>query len=209
MTSQRLGYKVAAEILRAQLPQTHKGRSGDLGEILATELVEEEIGLRVPVRRLRYKDGRNMAMRGDDFIGAGYGGDDSKLWLLKGEAKSNKVLGKATVTSARKVLNRDNGRCTPTRLAFVANRLLESNDDGRCRNSAADLRDEVGLKSLRADRIDHMLFTMSGNGPHASLKDDLGGAGTNRDQYVVNLHIEDHQDFIKEMYEKAEDLGDD
>jgi hypothetical protein len=25
----------------------------------------------------------------------------------------------------------------------------------------------------------------------------------------VNLHIEDHQDFIKEMYEKAEDLGDD
>ena len=54
-----------------------------------------------------------------------------------------------------------------------------------------------------------MLFTMSGNGPHASLKDDLEGAGTNRDQYVVNLHIEDHQDFIKEMYEKAEDLGDD
>ena len=110
---QRLGYKVAAEILRALLPQTDKGRSGDLGEILATELVEEEIGLRVPVRRLRYKDGRNMAMRGDDFIGAGYGDDDSKLWLLKGEAKSNKVLGKATVTSARKVLNRDNGRCTP------------------------------------------------------------------------------------------------
>ena len=68
---QRLGYKVAAGILRAQLPQTDKGRSGDLGEILATELVEEEIGLRVPVRRLHYKDGRNMAMRGDDFIGDG------------------------------------------------------------------------------------------------------------------------------------------
>lgn len=205
---QRLGYKVAAEILRAQLPQTDKGRSGDLGEILATELVEEEIGLRVPVRRLRYKDGRNMAMRGDDFIGAGYGGDDSKLWLLKGEAKSNKVLGKATVTSARKVLNRDNGRCTPDSLAFVANRLLESNDEDDVQ-LGRDLRDEVGLKTLRADRIDHMLFTMSGNGPHASLKDDLEGAGTNRDQYVVNLHIEDHQDFIKEMYEKAEDLGDD
>ena len=44
-----------------------------------------------------------MAMRGDDFIGAGYDGAD-KIWLLKGEAKSNKMLGKATVTSARKVL---------------------------------------------------------------------------------------------------------
>lgn len=204
----RLGYKVAAEILSEAMPQTPKGRSGDLGEILATELVEEEVGLRVPVRRFRYKDGRNMAMRGDDFIGAGYDGKGEKLWLLKGEAKSNKVLGKATVTSARKVLNRDSGRCTPDSLLFVANRLLESNDPddnvlGR------SLRDEVGLKSLRADRIDHMLFTVSGNGPHASLKEDLKATGTNRDQYVVNIHVEDHQDFIAAMYQEAEDLGDD
>ncbi|MFP9468131.1 DUF1837 domain-containing protein [Pectobacterium brasiliense] len=203
----RLGYKVAAKILSEALPQTTKSRSGDLGEILATELVEEEIGLRVPVRRLRYKDGRNMAMRGDDFIGAGYNEVDQKLWLLKGEAKSNKVLGKATVTSARKVLNRDNGRCTPDSLLFIANRLLESNDPednvlGR------SLRDEVGVKSLRADRIDHMLFTVSGNGPHASLKEDHDAAGTNRDHYVVNIHIADHQNFIAAMYQEAEDLGD-
>ena len=197
----RLGYKVAAEILSEAMPQTSKGRSGDLGEILATELVEEEIGLRVPVRRLRYKDGRNMAMRGDDFIGAGYDGKGEKLWLLKGEAKSNKVLGKATVTSARKVLNRDSGRCTPDSLLFVAN--PDDNALGR------SLRDEVGLKSLRADRIDHMLFTVSGNGPHASLKQDLEATGTNRDHYVVNIHVEGHQDFIAAMYQEAEDLGDD
>jgi hypothetical protein len=205
---QRLGYEVASQILRAAMPQTKKGRSGDLGEILATELVEEEIGLSVPVRRLRYKDGRNMAMRGDDFIGAGYDSNGEKLWLLKGEAKSNKVLGKATVASARKVLDRDNGRCTPDSLLFVANRLLES-DDPDDNALGRSLRDEVGLKSLRADRIDHMLFTMSGNGPHASLKEDLEAAGSGRDQYVVNIHIDDHQDFIAAMYSEAEDLGDD
>ncbi len=204
----RLGYEVASEIIGAAMPQTAKGRSGDLGEILATELVEEEIGLRVPVRRLRYKDGRNMAMRGDDFIGAGYDMAGEKLWLLKGEAKSNKVLGKATVTSARKVLNRDDGRCTPDSLLFVANRLLESNDPGE-NELGRSLRDEVGLKSLRANRIDHMLFTVSGNGPHASLKEDLKAASTNRDHYVVNIHVEDHQDFIAAMYLEAEDLGDD
>jgi hypothetical protein len=204
----RLGYKKAAEILRAELPQMPKARSGDLGEILATELVEEEIGLRVPVRRLRYKDGRNMAMRGDDFIGAGYGAEDSKLWLLKGEAKSNQVLGKATVTKARNVLNRDNGRCTPDSLLFIANRLLDSNNEEDVTLGRA-IRDEVGLNALRADRIDHMLFTMSGNGPHASLKDDLDAAGANRDHYVVNLHIEDHQDFIAEMYEEVVNLGTD
>lgn len=203
----RLGFETAAEILRAELPQTAKARSGDLGEILATELVEEEIGLRVPVRRLRYKDGRNMALRGDDFIGAGYGSGGG-LWLLKGEAKSNKVLGKSTVTAARKVLNRDNGRCTPDSLLFVANRLLESGDEDDVALGRA-IRDEVGLKALRADRIDHMLFTMSGNSPPAALKEDLDAAGANRDQFVVNLRIEDHQGFIKEMFEEAEDLGDD
>ncbi len=205
---ERLGYEAAAKILAEAMPQSDRGRSGDIGEILATELVEEEVGLRVPVRRLRYKDGRNMAMRGDDFIGAGYNVNDNKLWLLKGEAKSNKKLGKSTVTSARKVLNRDGGRCTPDSLLFVANRLLESNDPddnvlGR------DLRDEVGLKSLRAERIDHMLFTLSGNGPHSSLKDDLDAVSTNRDHYVVNIHVEDHQDFIAAMYLEAKDLGDD
>ncbi len=205
---QRLGYNKAATILSEAMPQTPKGRSGDFGEILATELVEEEIGLRVPVRRLRYKDGRNMAMRGDDFIGAGYDAAGEKLWLLKGEAKSNKVLGKATVKSARKVLDRDNGRCTPGSLLFVANRLLESND--RDDNVLGrSLRDEVGLKSLRADRINHMLFTVSGNGPHPSLKEDLESTGKQPDHYVVNIHVKDHQDLIAAIYEEAEDLGDD
>lgn len=206
MDVSRLGYKIASEILSTAMPKTATGRSGDFGEILATELVEEEIGLRVPVRRLRYKDGRNMAMRGDDFIGAGYDETGKKLWLLKGEAKSNKVLGKSTVTSARKVLNRDNGRCTPDSLLFVANRLLES-DDPDDNELGRSLRDEVGLKSLRADRIDHMLFTVSGNGPHASLKEDLDGVGTNRDHYVVNIHLADHQDFIAAIYSEAEDIG--
>jgi hypothetical protein len=204
----RLGYRAAARILATAIPTEPKARSGDLGEILATELVEEKINLRVPVRRLRYKDGREMAMRGDDFIGAAYGADDGKLWLLKGEAKSNKILGKATITTARGVLNRDNGRCTPDSLLFVANRLLESADEKDVALGRT-IRDEVGCNSLRPDRIDHMLFTVSGNAPPAALKDDLHTAGSERDQYVVNLRIEDHQDFIAQMYKETLTLGDD
>jgi hypothetical protein len=204
----RLGYKGAATILETAVPKKPKARSGDLGEILATELVEEKVKLSVPVRRLRYKDGREMAMRGDDFIGAGYGSSDGKLWLLKGEAKSNKILGKSTITKARKVLNRDNGRCTPDSLFFIANRLLESAEEKEV-TLGRTIRDEVGCNSLRPDRIDHMLFTVSGNLAPKALKDDLRAAGAERDQYVVNLQIEDHQEFIAEMYEKALNLGDD
>ncbi len=203
-----LGYARASKILQEQLPQTTKARSGDLGEILATELVEKEIGFRVPVRRLRYKDGRNMAMRGDDFIGVNYNKDTATLCFLKGEAKSNIKLGKSTVESARRVLNRDSGRCTPDSLAFVAKRLLDSSDANDIQ-LGREIRNEVGLNTVQSNRIAHMLFTMSGNGPHASLKSDFVTAGRNRDHYIVNIHIKDHQDFIKEMYEKAENLGDD
>jgi len=200
----RLGYEAAGEILMSLMPQIATARSGDLGEILATELVEEKIGLCVPVRRLRYKDGRNMAMRGDDFIGAG--DINGELSLLKGEAKSYKSLDRSTVVSARNVLNRDNGRCTPESLLFVANRLLESSDSKE-KALGRRLRDEVGLKSLGSNHISHMLFTISGNPPHSSLREDFNAATTNHPQYVVNIHIKDHQSFITQIYTEAQDLG--
>lgn len=205
---ERLGYEQAADILRQQMPQTPINRSGDLGEILATELVEEEVGLRVPVRRLRYKDGRDLPMRGDDFIGASFDESTQTLSLLKGEAKSRKVLGKRTVEEAREVLNRDSGRCTPGSLMFVANCLLESSDTDD-NQLGRRLRDEVGQKLLSAEQITHMLFTLSGNGAPASLRDDFESVSTDRNHYIVNIHIRDHQDFIAAMYEEAENLGDD
>ncbi len=202
----RLGYMGAAEILKALLPQSKRARSGDLAEILASELVEEETNFRVPVRRMRFKDGREVAMRGDDFIGVGMDSSD-RLWLLKGESKSRANLGNATIAEAREALNRYGGRCTPDSLLFTANRLLESNDEDDAKLGRT-IRDEVGLKALRPNRIDHMLFTMSGNAPQARLESDLVAAGSSRNQHVVSLHIEDHQAFIAEVYEEAMNLGD-
>lgn len=202
----RLGYAGAAEILRATLPQSKRARSGDLGEILATELAEEALEFRVPVRRLRFKDGREMAMRGDDFIGVAQD-EDGALWLLKGEAKSRAGLGNTTITEAREALNRHGGRCTPDSLLFVANRLLASDDEDDVALGRV-IRDEVALKSLRPHRIDHMLFTMFGNAAGAKLQEDLENAGGERNQHVVGLRISDHQDFIAEVYEEAMNLGD-
>jgi Cap4 SAVED domain len=203
---EQLGYESAAAILRERLPRSKKARSGDIGEILASELTEERLGFNVPVRRMRYKDGREVALRGDDFIGAGYGEDD-KLWLLKGESKSRIVLGKTTITSARKTLNRDNGRCTPHSLLFVADRLLDQGGD--MEELGREMRTEVAAKALPASRIDHALFTVSGNAPPAALTDDYDALRQNRKQTVVNFRIEDHQDFIADIYEEAGSLGDD
>lgn len=196
----RLGYAKTAELIKERLPQSVKSRSGDLGEILASELVEEHFDYQIPIRRLRFKDGREVSMRGDDFIGVK--NEKGKLQLLKGESKSRKKLGKSPVSAARKVLNRDAGRCTPHSLLFIADRLLDSadasdNDLGRL------LRDEVAKKTLPPDRIAHFLFTLSENDPSKILKEDLGHADSKRTQYSITMTIAEHQNFIAEIYEMA------
>jgi len=70
-----------ADLFREHLPTRKKARSGDLGEALATEIAEQELDYHVPIRRLRWKDGREMALRGDDIIGIARKKD--KLRMLK------------------------------------------------------------------------------------------------------------------------------
>lgn len=200
-----LGYAGAAALLAERLPRTSRARSGELGEILATELVEEQLGFSVPVRRLRYKDGREMALRGDDFIGLRTE-PDGDLSLLKGEAKSRANLAAGTITEARTALSRDGGRPTATSLLFVADRLMEI--EGEAAQLGRRIRNEVALRAVPAIRIQHSLFTMSGNAAPQALANDLQAAGLNRNHSVIHLRIEDHQEFIRLTYEGALALGD-
>jgi len=170
-------------------------------------MTEGELGYRVPVRRMRFKDGREVALRGDDFIGVDYDESKDRLSLVKGESKSRKTLAKGTITTARKALNRDDGRCTPASLLFVADRLMERGGDEEALGKI--IRKEVARKALPPSRIGHVLFTVSGNEPPEALVDDFDALGEELSHHVVNLRIQDHQNFITAVYKEASDLGDD
>lgn len=202
----QLGFGDAAAILRERLPTKPRSRAGDLGEILASELAEEMLEFRVPIRRMRFKDGREVPLRGDDFIGVNFCEDDDGLWLLKGESKSRKTLNKTTITEARAALNGDHGRCTPISLLFVADQLMNS-ADGHDQKLGRLIRTEVGRKTLAKERIDHALFTLSSNGPIAALQADYEATDKGRHHTVINLHVEDYSDFLDLIYEEAGDLG--
>jgi hypothetical protein len=117
-----LGAPKTASLLREHIPMSKKARSGDLGEVLATELAELQLEYSVPIRRLRWKDGREMALRGDDIIGLARDGKD-KLRLLKGESKSRATLSTAVLDEAGGALDSDRGRPTRHSVLFVAERL--------------------------------------------------------------------------------------
>jgi len=202
---QDLGYTGAAAVLRERLPRTRRARSGEIGEILGTELVEEELGFKVPVRRLRYKDGREMALRGDDFVGVAID-ERERLHLLKGRQR---VDGHLDAPQSRKQEPRSPGITVgPLRVRCFLwpNRLLDM--EGEESDLGRKLRNEVALQAVPARNIDHVLFTLSGNAPPAALAEDLSQSDEEHPQTVINMRIEDHQDFISAVYEEAGTLGD-
>lgn len=106
---EKLGKAAAARMITDLLPQTPQIRSGDLGEIYATEWIDAHSGYRAPIKRLRWKDHRNMAMRGDDVIGMLLESQTQRLLLLKTEAKSRIDLRTQTLQEARNGLDKDGG----------------------------------------------------------------------------------------------------
>src|SRR5260370_34474433 len=89
----RLGKPAAAALIEGKLPTTKAIRSGDLGEIYATEWIDAHSGgYHAPIKRLRWKDHRNMAMRGEDVIGMLQDPATQRLRFLKTTAKSRVAL---------------------------------------------------------------------------------------------------------------------
>lgn len=195
---QRFGFEKAAELLRALLPQTAIGRSGDLGEILATESVPELIHpFHIPIKRLRWKDARDLAMRGEDLIGVAIEGHSVRF--LKGEAKSRLALAANVVAEAREALRRNDGRPSIHAMAFITNRLFETGQDELAQIFESYLMD----RTISHAQLVHLCFVLSGNDPSATLTTDLQACDGAVKQYAIGLRIEDHQEFIASVFEQV------
>lgn len=188
------GLKTAA-LLRAHVPTGKKARSGDLGEVLATEIAEQVLEYNVPIRRLRWKDGREMALRGDDIIGVARNGKN-KLLLLKGESKSRATLSTAVLDEAGGALDCDRGRPTRHSVLFVAERLREFGE-----HDLAEELEEAVLASFRGTPVAHMLFVLTGGPPKNLLTTHLKGAARKkRVRHAVGVRIKDHAKFIDLLF---------
>lgn len=191
----RLGFKKAAKVLEAMLPTTKTARSGHLGEILATEVVPAVLpSFRIPIKRLRWLDGRESALRGEDLIGIEC--DETGVRFLKGESKSGIAVTPSVVAEARGALNANNGRPSQHAMAYVMHRLFDQGD-----NATALIFEEYMVgKTIPVQELVHLIFTLSGNDVSASLTNDLNDYSGKVEQHGVNLRIKDHQEFISSIY---------
>jgi hypothetical protein len=189
-----LGAPRTAELLREHLPTTKTARSGDLGEILAIEFTERRLGFSVPIRRLRFKDGRNMALRGDDLIAIDRDLKGS-LKFLKGESKSYARLTPTVIKEAADALDRYRGRPNRHSVLFVAERLRDKGDH----DLAKDL-DYAVLQSFRGCPFEHLLFTVSGTDPNTHLSNHLRECRNRTRRYAVGIYIVNHGDVIERLF---------
>lgn len=193
----RLGKPAAAEFIEGKLPTNKSIRSGDLGEILATEWILAQGRYQVPIKRLRWKDHRNMAMRGDDVIGIYQDPQTNSLHFLKTEAKSRGTLSAAVLADARAGLDKDGGLPSAHALSFIADRLAETDDE-----ALADAILDAQLKhGIQAQSVRHLTFTFSGNDPRPHLTRALQAYTGGVAQSSVGLRIEGHAAFVAAVYD--------
>lgn len=200
----RLGMEKTARPIRAELPKTKRGRSGDFGEVLATEYLNERTQFRVPINRLRYKDGRDLALRGDDLIGIL--DRESVLNFLKGEAKSRQLISASVVKEARDALEANNSRPSAFSLNFVAKRLLEK-PDAESQELGRMIRNALAERSLARNQIHHLIFTVSGNGSTNLLEQDLEQYRGRIPVESVDLMTADHEILIAQIFAEASNVG--
>jgi hypothetical protein len=193
----RLGKTEAAKLITDLLPQTSQIRSGDLGEIYATEWIDAHSGYRAPIKRLRWKDHRNMAMRGDDVIGMILDPATQRLRFLKTEAKSRIYLRAQTLEEARAGLDKDGGLPSSHALSFISARLLELGNDLPLVDAIDDALCRHGIP---VESVQHLLFTFSGNAPQALLTEALQAYPGPIRQWGVGLHVDGHAEFVGAVY---------
>lgn len=189
------GFQRAAVIIRNRLPVVTNTRSGDLGEILASEYVVQKTDYQIPVKRLRHKDDRDTTMRGDDVIGIRI--TEDAVSLLKGEAKSRISIGASVVEKASAGLMRHAGRPNPSSLAFISTKLREEGND-----NLAEVFEKLQTTKITDSEIEHLIFTLSGNDPLTALSTHVASPVAAIRRHVVGVVIADHQDFIGSIFQE-------
>lgn len=193
----RLGKPKAAKVITDLLPQTPQIRSGDLGEIYATEWINAHSAYSAPVKRLRWRDHRDMAMRGDDVIAMLLDPATQRLLFLKTEAKSRIDLRTQTLEEARASLDKDGGRPSSHALSFISARLLELGNDLPLVDAIDDALYRHGIPT---ESVQHLIFTFSGNAPEALLTRALQAYPGPIGQWGVGLHVNGHAQFVGAVY---------
>lgn len=194
------GFRKSIHLLRNRIPTCKIARSGFIGEILASEYVSELTNYSVPVRRLVYRDTRELAMRGDDVLA--FQVEANRIQVLKVEAKSRVQLSSATLKEARDGLAKHKGRPNPESLAFIECMLRFAG-----RDKEAEPIMKLQQRTIRTRDVQHLVFTVSQSDPKKLLDTHCGTVCDKIKLNVCGLKIAGHAQFVKRLFDACRRQG--
>ena len=195
-TMKSLGQQAAYSKLKSKFPQGKKLRSGDVGEVISRNYIEKHLDYVVPIKKLQWRDHREMAMRGDDVIAIKIDGDD--IQFIKGEAKSVQSMNNKTLDEARKELDQHDGKPSPHSLDFIIERLHDIGNE----ELAEKLEVHKHHKRIRKQDVKHLLFVFTNSNPNLLQKTAFEAYTGDFCQISIGLKTEKHQDIVTSVFEE-------
>jgi len=189
------GYAKSADVIKNSLPTSKRTQSGDLAELIACEHVDAHTSFRVPIRKLQWKDDRDMAMRGNDVVAVEPGSKPPKV--LKVESKSRASFATGVVTDAATTLDKHDGRPNPSTLAFIAKRLFEAG-----RDSEGHVFMQIqATNGIAPQQLHHMIFALTGRDPSNMFPAGMTPKTAKVNRTAVAVVVDDHSAFIAAAFE--------
>ena len=192
----RRGFNEAAAYLASRLPADDRTRTGNFGEVLASEHLRQCHGYEMPVFKLRFMDNPRMPMRGEDVIAFRLDDRRTIVALCVGESKASKVFDSREVEDAHERLKQAY-RPHPVSLAMISNILHDKGD------SLAEQVDAI-LEELskRPVRRENWIFIFTASRPRDPFAPIQGLADVVENLTCVDLQIEGMDSLITELFER-------
>jgi hypothetical protein len=162
---ERRGYAKANEFLTRRLPADARTRTGNFGEVLASEHLRQRYGYEMPVFKLRYCEHPNMPMRGEDLVAFRLDDHRTVIGLCVGEAKTAQAFSAQEVRDAHERL-RVAYHPHPVSLCMISNLLHDRGDP------LAEQIDAI-LERLSSESFprENWIFIVTGNRPRDPFSD--------------------------------------
>jgi hypothetical protein len=194
-----MGYSEVAEAF--DLRPTEKApttRSGNFGEILASEYLRQVLGYDIPVFRLRYNPNPDSSMKGDDILAFKFGAEDgSGRVILVGESKVRQQFSTLVVQEAYEQLCSSVRRPHPISLTFVIHRLEDAGD----LEKAEAIRTFLDQFAQYRPQKQWLICLTTGNAPRDPFGYLQGLDKLPPNLMAMNLSLEDLSDLIDRLFD--------
>lgn len=191
-----LGFKKYAEQHR-KLPIADRVQKGNATEIILTEYIQTTLNKDlIKVFKLKYNPNVDQSIKGDDTLMVDLIEDKNQIRMYLGEAKFRQTPSKKVIDDISESLDNDT---LPLSYTFLVEELAKENEE------LAIKLDEFIVQDIK-DKGDLTYTGLLLSDTSTSKKVETHLNSDNPELVFISVGIDNPQDFIEKVFEKAEEL---